>query len=91
MSSRASYAARIGARCSVWRCWPAARRCTAAGSLTPEGRHVFLEVNPAGEFFWLERENGFPISDALADVLLDRAPRREPPQLAHDPRGGTSS
>jgi glutathione synthase/RimK-type ligase-like ATP-grasp enzyme len=54
--------------------------------ITPEGRHVFLEVNPAGEFFWLERENGFPISDALADVLLGRAERRTPPLLAADPR-----
>jgi len=54
--------------------------------VTPEGRHVFLEVNPAGEFFWLERENGFAISDALAEVLLGLAPRREPAQLAHDPR-----
>jgi glutathione synthase/RimK-type ligase-like ATP-grasp enzyme len=54
--------------------------------VTPEGRHVFLEVNPAGEFFWLERENGLPISAALADVLLGRAARREPPTLARDPR-----
>src|SRR5688572_21347556 len=29
--------------------------------VTPDGRHVFLELNPAGEFFWLERENGMPI------------------------------
>jgi len=55
--------------------------------VTPGGRHVFLEVNPAGEFFWLERENGLPVSEALADVLLGRAERREPPLLAHDPRG----
>jgi glutathione synthase/RimK-type ligase-like ATP-grasp enzyme len=54
--------------------------------VTPEGRHVFLELNPAGEFFWLERENGFPISEALADVLLGRAGRRSPPLLAGDPR-----
>ncbi len=54
--------------------------------ITPEGRHVFLEVNPAGEFFWLERENRFPISEALADVLLGRAERREAPLLASDPR-----
>jgi MvdD family ATP-grasp ribosomal peptide maturase len=38
--------------------------------LTPEGKHVFLELNPSGEFFWLERSPGLPISDALADVLL---------------------
>ncbi len=41
--------------------------------VTPEGKHVFLEVNPAGEFFWLERENGMPISEAIADVMLGLA------------------
>jgi len=46
--------------------------------LTPEGRLVFLEVNPVGEFFWLERAPGFPLSDAIADVLMARAPRIEP-------------
>lgn len=46
---------------------------------TPDGRHVFLEINPAGEFFWLERCPGFPISEALADVLIGRAKRREAP------------
>jgi glutathione synthase/RimK-type ligase-like ATP-grasp enzyme len=44
--------------------------------LTPDGRHVFLELNPAGEFFWLEQRPGLPISGALADVLLGLAPRR---------------
>ncbi|MEH2083728.1 MAG: MvdD family ATP-grasp ribosomal peptide maturase [Nostoc sp.] len=37
--------------------------------LTPDGRHVFLEVNPVGEFFWLERCPGLPISQAIAEVL----------------------
>lgn len=45
--------------------------------LTPDGRHVFLELNPCGEFFWLERTPGLPISDAIADVLLGHAPRRQ--------------
>ncbi|HYP28510.1 MAG TPA: MvdD family ATP-grasp ribosomal peptide maturase [Blastocatellia bacterium] len=44
--------------------------------VTPEGRHVFLEINPAGEFFWLERVPGLPISKAIADVLLGRSMRR---------------
>jgi hypothetical protein len=43
--------------------------------VTPEGRHVFLEINPVGEFFWLERHPGLPISEALADVLLGRVDR----------------
>lgn len=33
----------------------------------PDGGHVFLEINPGGEFFWLEP--GLPISAALAAVL----------------------
>lgn len=41
--------------------------------VTPEGRHVFLEVNAVGEYFWLDRVH--PISDAIADVLLGLAPR----------------
>jgi glutathione synthase/RimK-type ligase-like ATP-grasp enzyme len=44
--------------------------------VTPEGRHVFLEVNPSGEFFWLERRPGLPISEAIADVLLGHSERR---------------
>ena len=45
--------------------------------LTPDNRYVFLEINPAGEFFWLElNEPRFPISSALADVLLGESPRR---------------
>lgn len=39
--------------------------------LTPDGRHVFLEINPVGEFFWLEcYPPYFPISQAIADLLL---------------------
>jgi len=38
--------------------------------LTPDGRHVFLELNPSGEFFWLEHTPGLPISQAIADLLL---------------------
>jgi MvdD family ATP-grasp ribosomal peptide maturase len=44
--------------------------------VTPDGRHVFLEINPVGEFFWLERRPGLPVSDAIADVLLGLARRR---------------
>lgn len=39
--------------------------------LTPDGRHVFLELNPSGEFFWLERTPGLPVSDAIADLLSE--------------------
>lgn len=46
--------------------------------LTPDGRHIFLEINPVGEFFWLESYPGLPISAAIADVLLGQAFRRHP-------------
>ncbi|MCP3711272.1 hypothetical protein M3I54_30595 [Paraburkholderia sp. CNPSo 3274] len=38
--------------------------------LTPDGRHCFLEVNPVGEFFWLEKHPGLPLSGAIADLLV---------------------
>ncbi|PCH69506.1 MAG: MvdD family ATP-grasp ribosomal peptide maturase [Bacteroidetes bacterium] len=45
--------------------------------LTPDDELYFLESNPAGEFFWLERTNPhFPLSDAIANVLLGKAKRR---------------
>jgi biotin carboxylase len=40
--------------------------------LTPDGRHVFLEINPAGEFFWLEKYTGLPLSGAIASLLVSK-------------------
>ena len=37
---------------------------------TPSGEHVFLEVNPGGEWGMLERDLGLPIADAIARALL---------------------
>jgi len=39
-------------------------------ALLPDDRWVFLEVNPAGEFAWIEEKLGFPLRDALIDELL---------------------
>ncbi len=39
--------------------------------VTPDGRYVFLECNPVGEFFWLDRIH--PISHAIADLLASHA------------------
>jgi D-alanine-D-alanine ligase-like ATP-grasp enzyme len=44
--------------------------------LTPDGKHVFIELNPCGEFFWLEHTPGLPISGAIADLLLGETQRR---------------
>ena len=38
---------------------------------TPSGEHVFLEVNPEGEWGMLERDLGLPISEAIAEALLE--------------------
>jgi hypothetical protein len=39
--------------------------------VTPDGRHVFLEINPAGEWFWLDDVFGpRALSAAIADALL---------------------
>jgi hypothetical protein len=70
--------------------------CAAADCVvTPEGRHVFLEINSGGEWSWLQEAPGLPIAAALADVLLGRAERvlvgqqgcREEVDEAH-PRAG---
>lgn len=36
---------------------------------TPEGRHVFLEVNPAGQWKFIEERTGQPITRAVAELL----------------------
>lgn len=40
---------------------------------TPSGDHVFLEINTAGEFLFVEERTGLPISSALADWLVTPA------------------
>ncbi|GAA0827923.1 MvdC/MvdD family ATP grasp protein [Streptosporangium amethystogenes subsp. fukuiense] len=41
--------------------------------LTPDGRYVFLEINPNGQWLWIEELTGLPISEALCDLLLEGA------------------
>lgn len=38
--------------------------------LAPDGRYVFLEINPAGEYQWIEDRTGLPITDAICDLLV---------------------
>ena len=42
--------------------------------LTPENEYVFLETNPGGEFFWLDRLIDFKISNQIAKVLMGIVP-----------------
>ena len=38
--------------------------------VTPEGRHVFLESNPRGQYLWIEHYTSMPITEAIADALM---------------------
>ena len=38
---------------------------------TPSGEYVFLEVNPGGEWGMLEHDLGLPVSNAIAEALLE--------------------
>ena len=38
--------------------------------LTPEGRYVFIEINPSGQYLWIEEQTGLPISAAICDLLM---------------------
>ena len=38
--------------------------------LTPAGEYVFLEINPNGEWDWIEALTGLPIAAAVADLLV---------------------
>src|SRR6266851_4864116 len=40
--------------------------------VTPEGKWVFLEINPNGQWAWIEEETGLPIAAAIADALRSR-------------------
>lgn len=48
--------------------------------VTPENEYYFLEINPGGEFHWLDQCTGLPIGKSLAEVLLGSAPRRLSPE-----------
>jgi glutathione synthase/RimK-type ligase-like ATP-grasp enzyme len=39
--------------------------------MTPNDELVFLEMNPGGQFVWIEELTGMPITDALIDELLN--------------------
>lgn len=38
-------------------------------AVTPEGRWVFFEVNPNGQWHWLAVKAGVPMVEAMADAL----------------------
>jgi hypothetical protein len=43
--------------------------------VTPDGEFVFLELNPNGQWLWLEYELGLPLVAGMADLLMSGAGR----------------
>ena len=39
--------------------------------VTPDQEYVFMEVNPAGQWGWLEDATGLPMADTLVDCLVN--------------------
>ncbi|SEH03668.1 hypothetical protein SAMN05444920_14134 [Nonomuraea solani] len=50
--------------------------------LTPDGRYVYLEINPTGQWGWIEAATGLPISAAIADWLAAAEPDLYPGSAA---------
>ena len=38
--------------------------------VTPEGEYVFLEINPNGQWLWIEHLTGLPISETMVQALM---------------------
>ncbi|OHA77261.1 MAG: hypothetical protein A3H01_00535 [Candidatus Wildermuthbacteria bacterium RIFCSPLOWO2_12_FULL_40_9] len=39
--------------------------------VTPDGEYVFLEINPVGQWLWIEELTKLPITSSIADLLID--------------------
>ena len=37
--------------------------------VTPAGEYIFLESNPCGQWGWIEKQTGLPLTEALVDIL----------------------
>jgi glutathione synthase/RimK-type ligase-like ATP-grasp enzyme len=40
-------------------------------AVTPEGKYVFFEINPNGQYLWIEDKTGQPLSEAMANLLAE--------------------
>jgi putative peptide maturation system protein len=55
--------------------------------LTPDGRYVFLEINPNGAWLWMQRTTGLPIGAAICDLLMSHeSPSRSSGVIASSSR-----
>jgi glutathione synthase/RimK-type ligase-like ATP-grasp enzyme len=57
--------------------------------VTPEGEFVFLELNPNGQWLWLEFELGLPLVSSMADLLTSNHTGSQ--RHAADARGALSA
>lgn len=39
--------------------------------VTPKGEYIFLEINPNGQWLWIERLTGMPIGKTIAEMLIN--------------------
>ena len=39
-------------------------------AIGPDGAYTFFEINPNGQWAWLEQETGQPLRSRLADLLM---------------------
>jgi glutathione synthase/RimK-type ligase-like ATP-grasp enzyme len=40
--------------------------------VTKDGKYIFFEINPNGQWLWLELQTGIKISDAFVNALIDK-------------------
>lgn len=40
--------------------------------LTPDDKLIFLELNPNGQWAWIENQTGYGIADAIVDLMINR-------------------
>lgn len=60
--------------------------------LTEEGEYVFLELNPQGQYLYVEILSGMPLTDAMAQLLAngDTAELRIPGSFSTEPVGSAN-
>lgn len=51
--------------------------------LTPDGKYVFLEINPMGQWYWAEQLAGLPILDSFTEMLIQGTPNYVKCSSAH--------
>jgi hypothetical protein len=42
--------------------------------VTPDSRYVFLEINPNGQWYWIEQLTGMPLLDHFVEMLIQATP-----------------